>query len=124
MRNSDARAMDVVARLSGVNFGSVEKVFAALDTLYKVRGLSTASVVSIQNAPALSVFVDTKFRDRRSRATDREIAFIMEKKHLLPENIQNILMLDLRFGSSTIRKIDTTGDKKPPTEPQKAIVGG
>jgi len=123
MRNSDARALDVVARLSGVNFGSVEKVFAAIDALYKIRGMPTASVVSIQNAPAISVFADPKYKDRRSRATNQEIALIMERRHLLPESVQNILMLDVRFSPSGEAKTDTTEDRKYATEALNRVLG-
>jgi hypothetical protein len=51
MRNSSAVAADVITLLSGVNFGSVVKVLAAIDVLATHLGIDPADVVAFGSVP-------------------------------------------------------------------------
>lgn len=109
MLHSQARALDVVARLSGVNFGSVEKVFAALDALHSVRGMNPIDAVNLMNAPAVDAQNDPTHRNMRLRQTEREVAFILKHSQHLRGITKQVLMLDVRFnedGTTAYRRFD------------------
>ena len=105
MRNSEARAADVVARLSGVNYGSVLKIMAAIEALYKVRGVPSKDVVSLENCPTIAAHADPAKRDQRYRHTQKELRLVMQNRHLLTDAQRQTLMLEVRFNEDGSSKL-------------------
>jgi hypothetical protein len=112
--NSPARAMDVVARLSGVNFSSVEKVFAAMMALEKGLGWDPAQVINLNNAPSVPAHKDSERRVLRVSATQREVERVLRRLDKLPAPVLDALVLTHRFypdGSSRTR-VSTDPDER------------
>jgi hypothetical protein len=70
MPDCDANATDVLALLSGVNFGSVVKVLAAIEAIKTHLKIPVEDIVRFANIPTESVAFDGKHADR-IEATDR-----------------------------------------------------
>ncbi|CAG9165209.1 hypothetical protein LMG23992_00353 [Cupriavidus laharis] len=70
MPGSDATAADVIALLSGVNYGSVVKVLAAVEAIRTGTGTPLEDIVTFMNIPTEAVVFDGT-NDARIIATDR-----------------------------------------------------
>jgi len=95
MRNSPARLLDVLSLLSGVNFGSIEKIIAALQILENVRGEDLA-LYRLDLAPT-GPAIRSSGREDRIKWTEDEVAYLLKHWDGKPEAIREILMLDVRF---------------------------
>lgn len=64
-------AADVLALLSGVNFGSVEKVLAAIHAIHEYAGTPHAELVQLEDVPLVRVNVrDVSDAERARRARE------------------------------------------------------
>lgn len=70
MQGTDATAADAIALLSGVNYGSVVKVLAAIEAIKTGTGLTVEQVVQFTDIPTEAVVFDGS-NNERIVATDK-----------------------------------------------------
>lgn len=74
--NRDAVATDAIALLSGVNFGSVVKVLAAIEAIRAHTGIEPNDIVKFTDVPTEPVQFDGTFESRVT-ATDELVGSIV-----------------------------------------------
>lgn len=88
-------ACDALAYLSGVNYGSVVKVLAAIDALYRATNVAVDCIVDIDAAPTTALQVNNKEHRQRVRETDILVRNLVKRG--FADQHQDLLKLSARF---------------------------
>lgn len=94
-------AVDAIALLSGVDFGSVEKVLAAIRAIHQYSGIDMGELLKLVNVPLQRVILGDE------RYASREIATIMVclriARATTDPQVNDLLHLRERFHVATAR---------------------
>jgi hypothetical protein len=86
---------DIISLLSGVNFGSVEKVLAALHAIREYAGTTPSSLIDVYNVPLQRVDVTDSGDAKRAAATEQLLEDLIAAGPA--EEVERTLGLRLRF---------------------------
>lgn len=87
---------DAIALLSGVNFGSVEKMLAAIYALHRFTGTDVEELVRLSDAPLHRVVLDD-YRDTVRAKNTLALVFAVVDSSVAVE-VEDIIKVRSRFG--------------------------
>ena len=105
MPGQKAVAVDVIALLAGVNYGSVIKVISAIEAMRVHTDLGVEEIVKFTDAPTEPVRFDGR-HEKRICATDQLVRAVVINRDI--EFLDYVLRHKARFGNG-IRQLNRTG---------------